>query len=105
MVCVKTQLEEGDDGRTRVVPIEGSEFLFEADSVFIAVSQAPRSNLVGLEVGKTGLIITDEDGRTTREGVFASGDVVTGAKTVAEAVSQSKRSARAIMDYVAGLED
>jgi glutamate synthase (NADPH/NADH) small chain len=105
VVCVKTQLEEGDDGRTRVVPIEGSEFLFEADSVFIAVSQAPRSNLVGLEVGKTGLIITDEDGRTTREGVFASGDVVTGAKTVAEAVSQSKRSARAIMDYVAGLED
>lgn len=104
VVCVETQLKEGEDGRARVEPVEGSEFLFEADSVFIAVSQAPRSNLVGLEVGKTGLIITDEDGRTTREGVFASGDVVTGAKTVAEAVSRSKRSARAIMDYVAGLD-
>ncbi|WP_338667904.1 NAD(P)-dependent oxidoreductase [Pseudodesulfovibrio methanolicus] len=105
VVCVETEVQEGDDGRMRVVPVEGSEFLFEADSIFIAVSQAPRSNLVGLEVGKTGLIITDEDGRTTREGVFASGDVVTGAKTVAEAVSRSKRSARAIMDYVAGLDD
>lgn len=105
VVCVETQLVEGDDGRTRVEPVEGSEFLFEADSIFIAVSQAPRANLAGLEVGKTGLIITDEDGRTTREGVFASGDVVTGAKTVAEAVSRSKRSAQAIMDYIAGLDD
>jgi glutamate synthase (NADPH/NADH) small chain len=104
VVCVETRLVEGDDGRARVEPVAGSEFLFEADSIFIAVSQAPRSNLVGLEVGKTGLIITDEDGRTTREGVFASGDVVTGAKTVAEAVSRSKRSAQAIMDYVAGLD-
>jgi glutamate synthase (NADPH/NADH) small chain len=105
VVCVETRTVEGEDGRTRVEPVEGSEFLFDADSIFIAVSQAPRSNLVGLEVGKTGLIITDEDGRTTRQGVFASGDVVTGAKTVAEAVSRSKRSARAIMEYVAGLED
>ncbi|EGB14619.1 FAD-dependent pyridine nucleotide-disulfide oxidoreductase [Pseudodesulfovibrio mercurii] len=104
VICVETRVVEGEDGRNRVEPVEGSEFLFEADSTFIAVSQAPRSNLVGLEVGKTGLIITDEDGRTTREGVFASGDVVTGAKTVAEAVSRSKRSAQAIMDYVAGLD-
>ena len=105
VICVETAVVEGEDGRTRVESVEGSEFLFEADSIFIAVSQAPRSNLVGLEVGKTGLIITDEDGRTTRQGVFASGDVVTGAKTVAEAVSRSKRSARAIMEYVAALED
>ncbi|WP_207261439.1 NAD(P)-dependent oxidoreductase [Desulfovibrio sp. Huiquan2017] len=104
VICVDTRVVEGEDGRSRVEPVEGSEFLFKADSTFIAVSQAPRSNLVGLEVGKTGLIITDEDGRTTRDGVFASGDVVTGAKTVAEAVSRSKRSAQAIMDYVAGLD-
>jgi len=104
VVVMDTRSVTGEDGRTRVEPIEGSEALFEADSVFIAVSQAPRSNLSGLEVGRTGLVITDEEGRTTRPGVFASGDVVTGAKTVAEAVSLSKRSARAIVDYVAGLD-
>ncbi|MDD3311773.1 NAD(P)-dependent oxidoreductase [Pseudodesulfovibrio sp.] len=104
VVVMDTRNVVGEDGRTRVEPVEGSESLFEADSVFIAVSQAPRSNLAGLEVGKTGLVITDEEGRTTRPGVFASGDVVTGAKTVAEAVSLSKRSARAIIDYVAGLD-
>lgn len=104
VVIVDTQEIEGEDGRTRVEPIEGTESLFEADSVFIAVSQAPRSNLSGLEVGRTGLVITDEEGRTTRPGVFASGDVVTGAKTVAEAVSRSKRSARAMLEYVTSLE-
>ncbi|WP_419785316.1 NAD(P)-dependent oxidoreductase [Pseudodesulfovibrio sp.] len=105
VIVEDTRIVEGEDGRKRVEVIEGSRSLFEVDSVFIAVSQAPRSNLSGLEVGRTGLVITDEDGRTTRPGVFASGDVVTGAKTVAEAVSFSKRSARAIVDYVKGLDD
>jgi len=76
------------------------ELLVRADSVIIAISQNPRSNLSGIGKEQNGLVITDEDGRTTREGVFASGDVVTGAKTVAEAVSCSKRSAAAIMEYV-----
>ncbi|WP_319543889.1 NAD(P)-dependent oxidoreductase [uncultured Pseudodesulfovibrio sp.] len=102
--CITTRLEE-QDGSVRLVSVEGSEHFREADTVFIAASQAPRDNLSGIEVGKTGLIITNEDGRTTREGVFASGDVVTGAKTVAEAVNLSKRSARAIMDYVATLKE
>lgn len=102
--CVRTHLEE-QDGSMRLITEKGSEHFLEADTVFIAASQAPRDNLSGIEVGKTGLIITNEDGRTTREGVFASGDVVTGAKTVAEAVNLSKRSAQAIMDYVATLED
>lgn len=97
--CATTRLVE-EDGKTRLETIEGGEEFFEADTVFIAVSQAPRANLSGLEVGRTGLLITDEVGRTTREGVFASGDVVTGAKTVAEAVNCSKRSAQAIMDYI-----
>ncbi|MEZ4485123.1 MAG: FAD-dependent oxidoreductase [Syntrophotaleaceae bacterium] len=70
----------------------------QADSIIIAVSQAPGNNLKGIEIGKSGLVITDEVGRTTREGIFASGDVVTGAKTVAEAVRLSKRSAAAIMN-------
>ncbi|WP_319583581.1 NAD(P)-dependent oxidoreductase [uncultured Pseudodesulfovibrio sp.] len=105
VVIMDTRVVEGEDGRSRVESVEGSESLFEADSVFIAVSQAPRSNLTGLEVGKTGLVITDEEGRTNRPGVFASGDVVTGAKTVAEAVNFSKRTAKAIIDYVSGLGD
>ena len=105
VICAQTRKVETDDGRTRVEQVEGSEALFEADSVFIAVSQAPRSNLAGLEVGKTGLVITDEEGRTNRAGVFASGDVVTGAKTVAEAVSFSKRAAAAIIDYVSGQDN
>jgi len=103
VVCIKTVKETDAEGKIKLVTVEGSEKLMEADSVFIAASQAPRNNLSGIEIGKTGLVITDEDGRTTRDGIFASGDVVTGAKTVAEAVRLSKRSAQAIMDYVEGV--
>jgi glutamate synthase (NADPH/NADH) small chain len=75
----------------------------EADSILVAVSQAPRDLIVknnkGIEVKDNGLIVTDESGRTTKEGVFASGDVVTGARTVVEAVSFSKRVAEAMEEY------
>ncbi len=98
--CVRTELVETTDGGTSLRTIKGSEVFIQADSVIIAVSQAPRSNLKGIKIGKSGLVITDEVGRTTREGIFASGDVVTGAKTVAEAVSLSKQSAAAIMEYL-----
>ncbi len=54
----------------------------------------------GIEIDRFGLVVTDDTGRTTREGVFASGDVVTGAKTVVEAVSFSKRSAQAIESFI-----
>ncbi len=100
VLCVRTELVETEAGETSLRTIEGSEVFVEADSVIIAVSQAPRSNLKGIEIGKSGLVITDEVGRTTREGIFASGDVVTGAKTVAAAVSFSKQSAAAIMEYL-----
>ncbi len=93
VICTETRKEKDGDV-VRVVPIEGSEKLFQADSVFIAASQNPRNNLTGIEIGKTGLILVNEDGRTTREGIFASGDVVTGAKTVAEAVNLSKNPHR-----------
>lgn len=102
VVCVDTAKETDKEGNHRLITLEGSEKLVEADSVFIAVSQAPRSNLTGIEIGKTGLVITDEVGRTTRDGIFASGDVVTGARTVAEAVRCSKTSAQAIIDYIEG---
>jgi glutamate synthase (NADPH/NADH) small chain len=100
VLCVRTESVETEEGKTSLRTIEGSETLMQADAVIIAVSQVPRSNLKGIEIGQSGLVITDEVGRTTREGIFASGDVVTGAKTVAEAVSLSKKSAAAIMEYL-----
>ncbi|WP_026478747.1 NAD(P)-dependent oxidoreductase [Alkaliphilus transvaalensis] len=78
--------------------------LFQCDAIIVSVSQGPRSNIVsttkGIELNQYGLIITDEYGRTTREGVFASGDVVTGAKTVVEAVKVSKEVSEIIHQYV-----
>ncbi|AHJ12905.1 NAD(P)-dependent oxidoreductase [Sulfurospirillum multivorans] len=85
----------------------GEEGLLEADSILIAISQSPNDNIVQsarqIEVDGKGLVITDESGRTTMEGVFASGDVVTGARTVVEAVAFSKRAAVAIEEYVDSL--
>lgn len=101
---IKTEKVVDEDGRTRFLEIEGSEGLFQCDSVIIAISQGPRANIVsntkGIEIAKNGLVTTDEVGNTTREGVFASGDVVTGAKTVVEAVRLSKKVADAIDEYV-----
>jgi len=80
------------------------EGLMEADSILIAISQSPKDNIVQtakqIEVDGKGLVVTDESGRTTMEGVFASGDVVTGARTVVEAVAFSKRVAIAIEEYI-----
>ncbi|MBN2794515.1 MAG: NAD(P)-dependent oxidoreductase [Clostridia bacterium] len=79
----------------------------ETDAVIIAVSQAPRSNIVskskGIEVNKGGFVKADFDGQTSRQGVFASGDVVTGAKTVVEAVKYSKVVADAMDKYMSQL--
>lgn len=92
-----------DDERKTMVNIEGSEKLMQADSVIIAISQSPKNNIVSntenLDVNKHGLLLTDEVGHTTREGVFASGDVVTGAKTVVEAVANAKKVAKSIEEY------
>ncbi len=83
---------------------EGHEKLFEVDTVIIAVSQGPKNNIVSkskdIQTNPFGLVVTDDCGRTTKEGVFASGDVVTGAKTVVEAVKYSKKVAEAIDDYI-----
>ena len=93
-----------ETGRERARPIPGSEQLFKADSVIVAISQGPRAVIVsstsGIQVKENGLIATDECGRTTYDGIFASGDVVTGAKTVVEAVRVSRRVADAMDEYV-----
>lgn len=94
-----------DENNNEIVrPIPGTEKLYECDSVIVAISQGPRAVIVsstkGIEVNERGLVKTDEIGRTSRKGVFASGDVVTGAKTVVEAVRISKIVANAIDDYI-----
>ncbi len=98
--CIKTQVSE--DGS--ISGIEGTEFVLEVDSVIISVSQGPRSNIIkntsGIEANKKGFLIVNERGMTTREGVFAAGDVVTGAKTVVEAVHQAKASCDEIQEFI-----
>jgi glutamate synthase (NADPH) small chain len=101
---IHTQVEQSEEGQLLFERIEGSEDMFECDSIIVSVGQGPRDILVntteGLNVTKRGLLETDQQGRTTREGVFASGDVVTGAKTVVEAVRVSKIVADEIDEYV-----
>lgn len=109
---LKTPVEFTDDGiyyksyektEEGFVLQEEVEF-FETNSVIISISQGPQANIIsstkGIEVNKKGLVKTDLDGETTREGVFASGDVVTGARTVVEAVKYSKAVVQAMDEYV-----
>ena len=84
------------------------KILFEADSTIIAISQTPRNNIVNnttkLNTSGKGLLITDNEGRTTKRGTFASGDVVTGAKTVVEAIAHAKVVAETIDQYCQSLQ-
>ena len=86
------------------MPIAGTEKLYPADSTIIAISQGPKDRIVstttGLAVNENGLLVTNTYGETTRPGIFASGDVVRGAKTVVEAVSYSKKVADAMDAYI-----
>lgn len=104
VILADTEITEDESGRKIPVVIPGTETLFPADSVIIAIGQGPRAVIVssttGIEIADNGLVEVDECGRTSREGIFASGDVVTGAKTVVEAVKVSRRVADAIDDYV-----
>ncbi|ADU22684.1 MULTISPECIES: NAD(P)-dependent oxidoreductase [Ruminococcus] len=94
--------EEGNRKR-----IEGSEKLYPADSTIIAVSQGPRDRIVstttGLDVTDRGLLVTNTYGKTTRDGIFAAGDVVRGARTVVEAVNYSKQVADTMDEYLRSL--
>lgn len=89
-----------EEGNLSVVSKEGTKTLVHCDSVIIAIGQKPRAVIVsstsGINITEDGLVEVDEYGRTTREGVFAAGDVTTGAKTVIEAVKMSKKVAEAI---------
>lgn len=105
IVVSETMTVVGDDGRGKLIVVDGSESLFQCDSVIVAVSQNPADNIVSnteenIEVDRWGLVLTDDAGHTTKRGVFASGDVVTGARTVVEAVANTKKVAAAIEEYL-----
>ena len=89
--------------------VEGSRRLIEADHVIIAIGQGPRSVIVNSTTGvvttERGLLSVDEQGRTSRAGLFAAGDVVTGARTVVQAVKLSKEVADAMDEYMQGLDN
>ncbi len=107
IVYLDTQIDPDNPEEVRV--IEGETQVFPVESIIVSISQGPRANIIsttkGIEIGPKGLVATDDSGRTTREGVFASGDVVTGAKTVVEAVRVSKKVAEVIDDYVTALTE
>lgn len=96
---------ENEDGT--LTEVEGSDRLFPADSVIISISQGPQNVIVstttGLDANARGLLVADEYGNTSRPGIFASGDVVNGARTVVEAVAHSKVVAETMHAYIQNL--
>jgi glutamate synthase (NADPH/NADH) small chain len=105
--CLQCELGEPDEsGRRRPIPIEGSNFTVEADTVILALGYWPDpvigDTTTGLETHKWGLIVADpETGSTSRPGVYAGGDVVTGPDLVASAMVAGRKSAAVIHEYLA----
>ncbi len=106
MKCVEMELGEPDaSGRRRPVVKEGSEFLLDVDCVIMSIGTSPnpliRNTTKGLETNRHGCIVTEEEtGLTSREGVYAGGDAVTGAATVILAMGAGKKAAKAIDEYI-----
>ena len=106
MVCVKMELGEPDaSGRRRPVEVEGSEFTMDLDTVIMSLGTSPNplisSTTEGLEVNKWKCIVAEEEnGKTTKEGVYAGGDAVTGAATVILAMGAGKAGAKGIHEYL-----
>ena len=103
--CVRMELGEPDaSGRRRPIAIEGSEFVLDVDTVIMALGTSPnpliRSTTPGLDTNRKGGLIVDENEMTTRTGVFAGGDAVTGAATVILAMGAGKKGAAAIDAYL-----
>ena len=106
MKCIKMELGEPDEkGRRRPIPIEGSEYVLDVDTVVMSIGTSPnpliKSTTEGLEVNRHGGIIVEEaTGKTSKEGVYAGGDAVTGAATVILAMGAGKTAAKAIDEYL-----
>jgi len=108
MKCIKMELGEPDDsGRRRPVVIPDSEYVIELDTVIMSLGTSPNplisATTEGLEVNKWQCIVaTEETGKTSKEGVYAGGDAVTGAATVILAMGAGKAAAQGIDDYLSG---
>lgn len=103
--CITMELGEPDaSGRRRPVPVAGSEHVVDVDTVIMAIGTSPnpllRNTTPDLETNKWGCIVADENGKTSKEGVFAGGDAVTGAATVILAMGAGKTAAKAIDEYI-----
>lgn len=106
MKCVKMELKEADEsGRRKPVEVPGSEFIIDVDTVIMALGTSPNplisSTTEGLKINKNRCIIAEEEtGLTTKKGVYAGGDAVTGAATVILAMGAGKKAAHAIDEYL-----
>ena len=106
ITCIEMELGEPDaSGRRRPIEKKGSEFELEVDTVIMSLGTSPnpliRSTTPGLETNKHGCIVTEGDeGKTSREGVYAGGDAVTGAATVIKAMGAGKAAAKAMDEYI-----
>ena len=103
--CIEMELGEPDEsGRRRPVEKKGSNFVIDCDVVIMALGTSPnpliKQTTKGLETNRWGCIVADEEGSTSREGVFAGGDAVTGAATVILAMGAGRKAAKAIHDYI-----
>lgn len=103
--CIRMELGEPDEsGRRSPVPVEGSEFEIQADTVIMALGTSPNplvsKTTPGLEITRRGGLVADVDGATTRPGIFAGGDAVTGAATVILAMGAGRKAAAAIHRYL-----
>jgi glutamate synthase (NADPH/NADH) small chain len=110
MRCIKMELGEPDEsGRRSPKVVPGSEFIIECDAVIMSLGTSPNplisSTTPGLEINKWRCLVADEEtGKTTRPGVFAGGDAVTGAATVILAMGAGRKAAKAIDEYIMGVK-
>lgn len=100
--------EPDESGRRRPVPVEGSNFIIDADCMIMAIGTSPnpliRQTTPGLDVNRRGCLIVDENEMTTKDGVYAGGDAVTGAATVISAMGAGKKAAAAMHEYLSSKE-
>jgi glutamate synthase (NADPH/NADH) small chain len=108
MECLKMELGEPDQsGRRRPVPVKGSEFTMRIDAAVCSIGNSPNPLIPmttpGLAVGNKGNLVADEEtGRTSRDGIWAGGDVVTGAATVISAMGAGRKAAKDMHKYLMG---
>lgn len=105
MECIKMELGEPDEsGRRNPIPIEGSNYDLNVDTVIMSIGTSPnpliRTTTSGLEANKRGCLVVNEDMLTTKEGIYAGGDAVTGAATVILAMGAGKTAAKSIDEYI-----